>query len=69
MSVIRGCQEGKVTPKLVLVKYPDVVRAHMGIPDGELVAMGIALGHESTARINGFDPGRADVSSFLFFKD
>lgn len=52
-----------------IVKHPESVRRIMGIPDKELVAMGIALGYrDDTARINGFRSSRLPVDKVLTIK-
>lgn len=51
------------------VKYPDIVRRWMEIPDTEMVAMGIALGYPDTSRINGFQSERVPLDDMLTVKD
>jgi len=51
------------------VKYPDIVRKWMGIPESETVAMGIALGCAADAWINGFASDREPVDDMLIVKD
>ena len=51
------------------VKYPDIVRKWMEIPDEESVAMGIALGYADDRRINGFISAREPLGNLLVVKD
>ena len=37
-----------------LTKYPDILRKHVKIPDGEDIAIGIALGYETDDAVNKF---------------
>lgn len=51
------------------VKYPDIVRKWMGIPDEETVAMGIALGFADDCKINSFVSEREPLENMLVIKD
>lgn len=55
-------------PAYELVKYPEPVRAVMGIPSSELLATGIALGYADDAHINGFRSQRMPVDEYLVIK-
>lgn len=48
-----------------LVKYPEPVRKALGIPSGELLATGIALGYRSDAFINSFQSKRMALDEYL----
>lgn len=51
------------------VKYPQIVRKWMDIPETEMVAMGIALGHADDYRINAFVSDREPLDQILTVKD
>lgn len=51
------------------VKYPQIVRKWMGIPDSEMVAMGIALGYSDDYRINEFVSERQPLDQILTVKN
>jgi nitroreductase len=51
-----------------LVKYPKVVRDEMGIPKGEDLAMGIALGRAADEKINGYRSQRMGLDEYLTIK-
>lgn len=48
-----------------LVKYPQVVREEMGIPKGEDLAIGIALGKASDEKVNGYRSRRMGLDEYL----
>lgn len=57
-------------PAYELIKYPDVLRNTLSIPDNMTVAMGIAIGHEDkTALINNLYTDRVPVNSILHIVD
>lgn len=51
------------------VKYPQIVRKWMDIPETEMVAMGIALGYADDFRINEFVSEREPLERILTVKD
>lgn len=51
------------------VKYPDIVRKWMEIPDEEAVAMGVALGLADDCRINSFISEREPLENMLVIKN
>lgn len=51
-----------------MVKYPEPVRAAMGIPSNELLALGIALGYADNAYINDFHSLRMPLDKYLVIK-
>lgn len=52
-------------PAYGIVKYPAVVREELAVPDDEVIAMGIALGYESTAKVNSFRSKRRPIDDVL----
>lgn len=55
-------------PAYELVKYPKPVRSVMGIPNNELLAIGIALGYADDAYINDFHSVRMPLDEYLVIK-
>ena len=56
-------------PAYEIVKYPQVVRPIMGIPDEGALGAGIALGYTSQDRINNYISGRAAIDQILVIKE
>lgn len=56
------------TPAHEITKYPDEARKYLGIPDDEIVAMGIAMGYPSDEKINDFVSQRMPVEEVLTLK-
>jgi len=56
-------------PAYELIKYPDVLREHMDIPEDEDIIMGIALGYEADNKINEFKAPRLDIDEILKIKN
>lgn len=52
-------------PAYEIVKYPDVIRKYMDIPDDEDLIMGIALGYEASDKINEYRSQRLDIDEIL----
>ncbi len=53
-------------PQAALINYPDIVRAHLGIPGSELIVCGMALGHaDPAAPTNGLRTEREDLAAFV----
>ena len=48
-----------------LVRYPDEVKPALGIPDDEVLVIGIAVGHATDAPINSFRTRRMPVDRYL----
>ncbi len=48
-----------------LVRFPHIVRKVMGIPDNEIVAIGMAMGHATDARINSLRAQRMPIDQYL----
>ena len=67
MSLMLAAKELGVDsiPAYEIVKYPDVIRQHMDIPDDEDLIMGIALGYEASDKINEYRSPRLDVDEIL----
>lgn len=47
------------------VRYPQVVRQVLGIPETERLPVGVELGYESSAKVNAFRAQRPDLSDVL----
>jgi len=56
------------TPAHEIVKFPEEVRKNLGVPDDEIVAMGIALGYPTEEKINQFVSQRIPVEEALTLK-
>lgn len=56
------------TPAHEITKFPDEARKYLGIPDDEIVAMGIALGYPTDEKINDFVSQRMPVEEVLTLK-
>ncbi|WP_099974000.1 nitroreductase [Lactobacillus terrae] len=52
-------------PAYALVKYPDIVRKNIDIPDDQMLVMGIALGYRDTSKINDFESKRMNLDDVL----
>lgn len=52
-------------PAYELIKYPEVLRENLPIPEDEDIIAGIALGYASDAKINEFRSSRMDVNDIL----
>lgn len=52
-------------PAYNLVKYPDVLRRELGIPENELLAIGVALGYPTDEPLNAFRSKRRPVDDIL----
>lgn len=52
-------------PAYELIKYPEVLRENLPIPDNEDIIAGIALGYASDAKINEFRSSRMNVNDIL----
>ncbi len=48
-----------------LVRYPEEVRPVLGIPDNEVLVIGMAVGHATDAPINGLHARRMPVDEYL----
>lgn len=51
------------------VRFPTSVKKIMGIPESEILAIGIAVGHASDAPINSLRARRMPVDTYLTIKD
>ena len=56
-------------PAYELVRYPAEAREEMGIPDDEILVVGVALGHRADALINSLVTNRAPVEQVLTIRD
>ena len=52
-----------------LVKYPDLLRKHVGIPETEAIVIGIAVGYEEKHALNDFRSKRRPVDDILTVRD
>ena len=51
------------------VKYPEIIRKHMDIPDDEEIIIGIGLGYEEECRLNEFRSPRKTLTNILTIKE
>ena len=56
-------------PAFNLVRYPDIIRRHMGIDDSDALAIGIAIGYEADHPLNHFRSSRLATESIVVIKD
>ena len=56
-------------PTYTSVRFPDVIRQAMEIPDDETLAIGISIGYPKDATINTYQSKREPVEKILKFKD
>ncbi len=56
-------------PAYEFVKFPDMIRKHLGIPDDELVAIGVGLGYASNNPMNAYRSVRVPLEDMLVIKD
>lgn len=52
-------------PAYNLVKYPDILRQELGIPDTDAIAVGIALGYPADVPLNAFRSTRRPLEDIL----
>lgn len=52
-----------------MVKYPDVIRKYLNVPENYAVAIGIALGYASDSKINTFRSERMTLNQFAKFSE
>lgn len=64
-AIGRGLQ---TMPAYETVRFPKIVRRHMGIAETETLAVGVALGYADERRINGFVSERAQLETVLTAK-
>ena len=50
-----------------LVKYSDILRKHVKIPDTEDIAVGIALGYENDDAVNKFRAKKQTLEEVCYF--
>ena len=55
-------------PSFNLVRYPDIVKRVLGIPDNLILAIGIGLGYPADSPLNRLRTGRVPVSEILTLK-
>ena len=56
-------------PTYTSVRFPDVIRQAMEIPDDETLVIGISIGYPKNATINTYQSKREPVENILKFKD
>ncbi len=56
-------------PAYEFVKFPEMVRSYLGIPDDELVAIGVGLGYASDIAMNGYRSPRVPLDEMLVIKE
>ena len=70
MSVMAAAKEHGVdsVPAYELIKYPDILRKHMKIPDDEDIVIGISLGYEDKENVlNKFRSKRLSMEEACHF--
>ena len=67
MSLMLAASEKDIDsiPAYELIKYPEVLRENIPIPEDEDIIAGIALGYASNAKINEFRSSRLNVDEIL----
>lgn len=69
MIMLSACNRGiDSVPAYEIVKFPEEVREIVGVPDDEIVAMGIALGYATDDKINRFASMRSPIEDICFLK-
>ena len=64
LSAANHCIDSNVA--YAFVKYPDIIRKNISIPEDEDIVIGIGLGYEmKEAKINSFRPGRVPLYHIL----
>lgn len=64
--MLAASNQGLATvPAYEFVRFPDVLRANMSIPDNELIGMGIGIGYASENKVNGFHSTRVNTNEVL----
>ena len=56
-------------PAYEFVKFPDMIRQYLGIPEDELIAIGIGLGYRSSHPINNYRSLRVPLDEMLTNKE
>ena len=56
-------------PAYELVKFPAELRPLLGVPDGDDIVMGIALGYAADDRLNAFASDRLPLDEILTVKN
>ncbi|MFB6804464.1 nitroreductase family protein [Peribacillus butanolivorans] len=56
-------------PAYEIVKYPELVRQFIEIPDDQTIAMGVALGYPDEKKINGFVSDREEIEKMIEIKN
>lgn len=56
-------------PAYNLVRYPDIIRKHMGIGADDALALGIAIGYEADHPLNRFRSQRDETDNICVIKD
>lgn len=52
-------------PAFEFVKYPDILREYLPVPDKELIGMGIGLGYASDKKVNEFHSSRVPLDEMM----
>lgn len=56
-------------PAYEFVKFPDMIRKHLGIPNDEQLAIGVGLGYASDNPMNAYRSVRVSLDDMLVIKD
>lgn len=56
-------------PAYEIVKYPELVRQFIEIPDDQTIVMGVALGYPDEKKFNGFVSDREEIEKMLEIKN
>ena len=64
--LLSACAHGvDSVPAYNLVKYPDILRDELGIPEDLSIAVGVALGYGSDVPLNAFRSTRRPLEDIL----
>ena len=68
--LLAACARGvDSVPAYNLIKYPDILRDELGIPDDLALAVGVALGYAKDVPLNAFRSTRRAVDEILTIVD
>lgn len=56
-------------PAYALVRYPDIIKKELSIPEDQEIVVGIAMGYANDSKINNIQTKRASVKQILHIKE